>query len=122
MVAQPEGYTRASSVSHCTLSRFSRVWLFVTPWTIARQAPLSMGSSRQEYWGGWPRPPPGGLPDPGIGPVSLTSPALVTGSFTTSASSLSSFKRVNFYFVNYEADFSLNIWAELTSVTALELS
>ena len=81
-----------------------------------------MGLSRQEYWGGWPRPPPGGLPDPGIGPVSLTSPALVTGSFTTSASSLSSFKRVNFYFVNYEADFSLNIWAELTSVTALELS
>ena len=44
----------------------SRVWLFVTPWTVARQAPLSMRFPRQEYWSGLPFPPPGGLPDPGI--------------------------------------------------------
>ena len=46
------------------------------PWTIARQAPLSMGFSRQEYWSGLPRPSPGDLPNPGIEPESLTSPAL----------------------------------------------
>ena len=45
---------------------FSRVRLFATPWTAARQAPLSMGLSRQEYWSGLPCPPPGDLPNPGI--------------------------------------------------------
>ena len=45
---------------------FSHVRLFVTPWTVARQAPLSMGFSRQGYWSGLPCPPPGDLPDPGI--------------------------------------------------------
>ena len=44
----------------------SRVQLFVTPWTIAYQAPLSMGFSRQEYWSGVPFPSPGDLPNPGI--------------------------------------------------------
>ena len=48
----------------CTLV-FSCVWLFGTPWTVARQAPLSMGFSRQEYWRGLPPPPPGDLPDQG---------------------------------------------------------
>ena len=48
--------------------------LFVTPWTAAHQAPLSMGFSRQEYWSGLPLPSPGDLPDPGIKPVSLVSP------------------------------------------------
>ena len=43
----------------CVLSRFSHVRLFVTPWTVARQAPLSMGFSRQEYWSGLPCPSPG---------------------------------------------------------------
>ena len=42
-----------------------------TPWTVARQAPLSMGFSRQEYWSGLPCPHPGDLPDPGIEPRSL---------------------------------------------------
>ena len=51
----------------------SRVRLFATPWTVARQAPLSMGFSRQEYWGGLPSPPPGDLPNPGIDPVSHVS-------------------------------------------------
>ena len=40
------------------LSHFSRVQLFATPWTVAHQAPLSMGFSRQEYWSGLPCPPP----------------------------------------------------------------
>ena len=47
-------------------SSLSCVWLFVTPWTIAHQAPLSMAFSRQEYWSGLPCPPPGDLPYPGI--------------------------------------------------------
>ena len=51
----------------------SRVQLFVTPWTLACQAPLSMGLSRQEYWSGLPFPTPGDLPNPGI---ELGSPAL----------------------------------------------
>ena len=50
----------------------SRVRLFATPWTIAYQAPPSMGFSRQEYWSGLPFPSPGDLPDPGINPGSPT--------------------------------------------------
>ena len=68
----------------CVLSRFSRVRLFVTPWTVARQAPLSMGFSRQECWSGLPCSPPGHLPDPGIEPSSLMSPAMAGRFFTTS--------------------------------------
>ena len=49
----------------CVLSSFSRVQLFVTLWTIARQAPLSMGFFQQEYWNGLACPPPGHLPDTG---------------------------------------------------------
>ena len=71
------------SVLVCVLSHFSRVQLFVTPWTVAHQVPLSMGFSRQEYWSGLPRPPPGDLPNPGIEPMSLRSPALAGGFFTT---------------------------------------
>ena len=70
----------------CTvLSHFCRVQLFVTLWTIAHQAPLSMGFSWQEYWSGLPCPPPGDLPDPGIEPASLKSPALASRLFTTRA-------------------------------------
>ena len=57
----------------CMLSCFSRVQFLATPWTIAHQAPLSLGFSRQEYWSGLPCPPLGDLPNPGIKP---TSPAL----------------------------------------------
>ena len=53
----------------------SHVQLFTTLWTVAHQAPLSMGFPRQEYWSGLPFPPPGFLPDPGMEPVSLVSPA-----------------------------------------------
>ena len=58
------------------LSHFSRVQFFETPWTVAHQAPLSMGFSMQEYWSGLPFPVPGDLPDPGIELTSLMSPAL----------------------------------------------
>ena len=67
----------------CMLSCFSHVQLFATLWTIACQAPLSMGFSRQEDWSGLPCPPLGDLPDPGIKSTSLTSPALAGGFFTT---------------------------------------
>ena len=62
----------------------SRVRLFATPWTAAYQAPPSVRFSRQEYWSGLPFPPPGDLPHPGIEPISLASPALAGGFFTTS--------------------------------------
>ena len=54
------------------MKSLSRVRLFVTPWTVAHQIPLSMGFSRQEYWSGLPFPSPGDLPDPGIEPRSPT--------------------------------------------------
>ena len=50
----------------CMLSCFSRVQLFVTLWTVAHQAPLSIGFSGQEYWCGLPFPSPSGHPDPGV--------------------------------------------------------
>ena len=53
---------------------------FVTPWTLAHQALLFMGFSSQEYWSGFPFPPPGDLPDPGMEP---SSPAVAGGFFTT---------------------------------------
>ena len=64
---------------------FSHAQLFETPRTVALGAPLSMGFSRQEYWSGLPGPPPGDLPNPGVKPASLTSPALAAGFFTTRA-------------------------------------
>ena len=66
------------------LSRFSHVQLFAILWTVAHQAPLSMGFSRQEYWSGLPCSPPGDLPNPGTEPTSLTTPALAGGFFITS--------------------------------------
>ena len=56
-----------------------------TLWTVAHQAPLSMGFSRQEFWSGLPCCLPGDLPDPGIELASLMSPALAGRFFTTSA-------------------------------------
>ena len=54
----------------CMLSCFNCDQLFATLWTVVHQTPLSMGFSRQEYWSGLPRCPPGDLPDPGIEPRS----------------------------------------------------
>ena len=62
--------------SEVKVKSLSRVQLFATPWTVARQAPLSMEFSRQEYWSGLPFPIPGDLPNPGIKPTSLSSPVL----------------------------------------------
>ena len=63
----------------------SHVQPFETPWTATCQASLSMGFSRQEYWSRLPIPTPGDLPNPGIEPVSLASPALVDWFYTTAA-------------------------------------
>ena len=64
---------------------FSHIQLFTAPWTIACKTPLSMEFSRQEYWHGLPFPSLGDLPDPGIKPTSLASPALAGRFFTTSS-------------------------------------
>ena len=66
----------------CVVSHFSCVRLFETLWTVARQTPLSIGFSKQEYWSGLAFPPPGDLPIPGI-----RSSALAHRFFTTNATS-----------------------------------
>ena len=68
-------------IHECECISHSVVWLFVTPWTIAHQAPLSMELSRQEYWSRVPFPSPGDLPNPGIEPAS---PALQADSLPLS--------------------------------------
>ena len=78
-------FTHTWTCSHaCVLSHFSCVWLCMTLLTVACQAPLSMGFSRQEYWSGLLCPPPGHLHYPGFKPASLASPALAGRFFTTS--------------------------------------
>ena len=69
---------------HFLLSHVSRVLLLAILWTVACKAPLSMGFSRQECWSWLPCPPPGDLPNPGIKPMSLISPALAGGFFINS--------------------------------------
>ena len=74
----------AGAPGYCWCAQsLNRVQLFVTPGTVAHQAPLSMGFPRQEYWSGLPFPPPEDLLDPGIEP---TSPALASVFFTTEPS------------------------------------
>ena len=86
---------------------FSRVWLFVTPWTVACQAPLSMAFHRQEYWSGLPFPPPGDLPDPGIKP---RSPPLAGGFFTTEPPGKSScYPNLTYYL----------LWPHLPQISAI---
>ena len=80
----------------CVVSKFmharvrtqllSCVQPFVTPWTVAHEAFLSMGFPRQEYCSGLPVPPQGNLPNPGTEPMSLASSALAGGFFTTAPS------------------------------------
>ena len=69
------------SVRECVLVAQSCLTLKI-PWTVAHQAPLSMESSRQEYWSGLPCPPAGDFLNPGIEPASLTCPALAGRFFT----------------------------------------
>ena len=61
---------RETSSRYIEVKSLSCVQLFATPWTVAYQAPLSMGFSRQEYWSGLPFPSPGDIPNPGIEPGS----------------------------------------------------
>ena len=87
----PWRYTQIARVSAhvcvcvCVCAKSLQLFLTLWPHGLACQAPLSMGFSRQEYWSGLPCPPPGALPNPGIKPESLTSPALAAWFFTTSA-------------------------------------
>ena len=71
-------------LSLCVPSCFRHAWLFVTPWTIGCQAPLSMGFRRQDYWNGLSCPLLGDLPNTGTELMSLMSPALTGGFFITS--------------------------------------
>ena len=92
------------------------VWLLETLWTGARQAPLSMGLSRQEYWSELLCPPPGDLPDPGIEPVSLVSPALA-GRFLTTAppGNTRLNKLVCIYFTGYHGAIKIMLLIYLTN-------
>ena len=74
---------------HAKSGHFSHVRLFATMWTIAQHAPLSMGFLRQEYWSGLPCSPPGDLPNPGIEPTSLKSPASAGRLFTATCQPVS---------------------------------
>ena len=79
---------RMSSFSLCVcvcvrVCMLSCVQLFVTPWTVAHQAPLSMGFPRQEYWSGFPFAPPEDRPNQETEPMSPASPALAGGFFTS---------------------------------------
>ena len=78
--------TNQHTQSSCAmLTCFSCVRLFATLWTTALQVPWSIVFSRQDYWSRFPRLPPGNLPDPGIEPTSLTSPAQAGGFFNVRA-------------------------------------
>ena len=83
------------------LSHFSCVPLFVTLWTIVFQAPLSMGFSRQEYWSGLLYPPPEGLLDSGIEPVSPAVPALKVDFFTTEPPKKTFLEQTPFKYCNF---------------------
>ena len=74
----------------------SRVRLLATPWTVAYQAPPSMGFSRQEYWSGLPFPSPGDLPDPGI---ELRSPAFQADTLTSEPPGKSKIKYISPFFI-----------------------
>ena len=86
---------------------------FATPWTVAHQAPLSTGFSRQEYFREFPFPSPKDLPDPGVKPLSLVSPAPAGRLFTTSATweayhlvtiAFSKTKKLIFYIIVFPRD------------------
>ena len=78
-------YVHVCSVTQCAC-------LFVNPWTVACQAPLSMGLSQQEYWGGVPLPVPGDRPNPGI---EQESPGMQTGPPGKPRAHISIYKEMN---------------------------
>ena len=83
-VRQPLNSRVLNALPLCCPQMLSSVCVFATPWTVACQAPLSMGLPREKYRGGLPLPSPGDLPHPGIEPASPVSPASAGGVFTTS--------------------------------------
>ena len=85
-VSRVTAYHKALFSSTLTVCMLSCVQLFETPWTVACQALLSMGFSRQENWSGFPFPSPGDLPDPGIEPASPASSILAGRLFRTEPS------------------------------------
>ena len=80
MLTGEEAMKQALAWRKVKVKSLSRVRLSVTLWTVAHQAPPSMGLSRQEYWSGLPFPSPGDLPNPGIKP---RSPALQADALTS---------------------------------------
>ena len=86
--------------SSMKVKSLSRVLLFVTPWTVAPQAPLSMGFSRQEYWRGWGFPSPGNRPNPRIEP---RSPALQVDSLPAESPGQNEYQQPQFPDVKTEA-------------------
>ena len=106
--AQRTSHTSPAGVHAC-----SCVQLSATPWTVARQAPLSMKFSRQEYWSGLPFPSPGYLPNPGITLMSPASPASPGRFFTTEPSGKPVLMEVlcqwkDLYKVNFYIDIALS--------------
>ena len=83
----------------------------VTPWTVACQASLSMEFSSQQYWSGLPFAPPGDMPDPGIEPMSPSSPLAISRFFTTKPSRKSNIQRR--YFIN-KATYQLLVILNMT--------
>ena len=95
--------THCKSVRVCA-QLLRSVRLFATLWTVARQAPLFMGFSRQEYWSGLPFPPPGDFLNPEVEPASPTFPALAGGFLTTEPKSGSPLGSPNQVYVNKNID------------------
>ena len=96
----------------------NRVQLFATPWTVAHQAPLSMGFSRQEYWSGLPFPSAGDLPDPGIKP---RSPALQAGALPSAPPGKPKVKVAQSVFVTPQTIQSMDSPGQNTGVDCLSL-
>ena len=90
----------------CVRAKWLQSQFFVTLWTVAHQAPLSMGFSRQEFWSGLPCPPPVDLPHTRTEPKFLISPALAGGFFTTSATG----KPIPIYIASHLILTNTHIW------------
>ena len=109
-----------ASVHVCILSHFSRVQLYVTPWTAA---PLSMGFPRQEYWSGLPFPSSGDRPNPGIEPPSPMSPEL-TGEFFATSTTWEAHswgcRRVGHDLATKATEKEVNIWVCVLNATFTE--
>ena len=100
----------------------SHVRLFATSWTVACQAPLSIGFSRQESWSRLPFPMPWDLPKPGIKPKSLVSPALAGGFFTTVPPGKPDFYLETYLSRFYTGPHTTNNWNYFTSLLLLSFS